>query len=163
MYGGNGLWFTSTSTWSFICQQASPSLRGQEKVDLIYKKVQLTFSSFHVWYQFKAASQQVLDSWEDKRMTGFKLTWRIEKPTLMANNTEVARSGSEATPNPWLVKMVQLAQYLRIKENMTEKLILNKVIRGKMRNIRILGGQEICSNDQIKPDSYDVTIPKLVS
>ena len=126
-------------THAFICQLASPALRGKEKIDLIYKKDQLTLSSFHVWYQFKAASPQVLDSWEDKRMTGFKLTWRIEKPTLMANNTEVARSISKATPNSkdsLMVKMVQMAQYLRIKENMTEEQILDKVIRRSQKSKR---------------------------
>ena len=37
---------------------------------------------------------------------------------------------------------------------------MDKVVRGKMQNIRFLGG--ICSNGQIKPDSIDV-FPKLVS
>ena len=82
-------------------------------------------------------------------MTGFKLTWRIEKPTLVENNSEVGGNISEATPtnvnhdvssklsHTWFVKMVQLAGNLRTKENLTEKQILDKVISGKMKNISI--------------------------
>ena len=163
--GTNSKWYTQPTdqTWSFICQLASPSLRGKEKLDLIYKKDQLTFRSFHVWYEYKAASQQVLDSWEDKRMTGFKLTWRIERPTLMTNKSEMARNNREATPNPLLVKIVQLAQYLRMKENMTKGQILDKVVSGKMQNINILAERGLCSNDQIKSDKLHETFPKLVS
>ena len=163
--GTNSKWYTQPTdqTWSFICQLASPSLRGKEKLDLIYKKDQLTFRSFHVWYEYKAASRQVLDSWEDKRMTGFKLTWRIERPTLMTNKSEMARNNREATPNPLLVKIVQLAQYLRMKENMTKGQILDKVVSGKMQNINILAERGLCSNDQIKSDKLHETFPKLVS
>ena len=171
MYGENGEWYTITSSTinrnAFICQQSSPVLTGKGKLDLIYKKDQLTFRSFHVWYEYKAASQQVLDSWEDKRMTGFKLTWRIEKPTLVTNNnSEVVYRNHDNSLKPsqtWLVKMVQLAKNLRIKENLTEEQIMDKVIQGKMQNIRILGGQGICSNDQIKSEKVDDSFPNLVS
>ena len=54
----DGTWYASTSSdSSFICQLASSSLRGKEKLDLTYKKDQLTFRSFLMWYQFKAVSQ----------------------------------------------------------------------------------------------------------
>ena len=213
---------SSISPYDFICQLASPALRGTEKLDLIYTKDQLTFRSFHVWYEYKAASQQVLDSWEDKRMTGFKLTWRIEKPTLMANRgsrvvrnagdtpnyfdynmtvnisdvirdadvatddyessepldngwvnmvqlptltadfSDVIRNSSEATPEPFLVKMVRLAQYLRVKEKMTEEQILDKVIKGKLQNISILEDQGVCSHGQIKSAKFNETFPELL-
>ena len=112
-----------------------------------------------MWYEYKAASQQVLDSWEDKRMTGFKLTWRIEKPSSDIEVTP-AFNDDEKLSHRWLVKMVQLAQYLRVKEDLTEEQILDKVIRGKMQNVRILGEQGICSNDQIKPESFNEKNPK---
>merc|ERR1712223_1423496 len=108
----NGEWYSVPEAYAeypnpFTCQLASPALRGKEKLDLIYKKDQLTFRSFHVWYEYKAASQQVLDSWEDKRMTGFKLTWRIEKPTLRANSSEVTTPAfSSELSHTWMVKMV---------------------------------------------------------
>ena len=135
MYADDGTWgresFSSSSL--FICQLASPALRGKEKLDLIYKKDQLTFRSFHVWYNFKAASQQVLDSWEDKRMTGFKLTWRIERPSSDIEAIP-AFNDYEKISHTWLVKMVQLAQYLRVKEDLTEERILDKVFTNPKSN-----------------------------
>ena len=99
-------------------------------------------------------------------MTGFKLTWRIEKPisNRVARNAddtsnnheyEVSNIGSlfdfgydydsdnnsEKSGEPshnWLVKMVKLAYHLRIKEKMTEEQILDKVVREKMQNLSIL-------------------------
>ena len=59
--------------------------------------------------------------------------------------------------------MVQLAQYLRLKENLTEEQILDKVVRGKMQNISILARHTVCSNDQIEQSYLDETFPKLVS
>ena len=69
-------------------------MRGKSTVNLAYKKDQLNFSSFHVWYKYKVASQQLLDSWEDKRMTGFRLSWRIdyEHLPLIASTNQVGRS-----------------------------------------------------------------------
>ena len=63
-------------------------------VDLTYTGDQLTFSSLHVWYTYKAASQQLLDSWKEKRMTGFKFSWRIEKASVIwtSSISEVGRS-----------------------------------------------------------------------
>ena len=96
-------------------------------------------------------------------MTGFKLTWRIEKPTLMANSGDVGKNNDEISVNhTWLVKMIQLAQYLRVKENMTEEQILDKVMREKVQNISILKEEVICSNDQVKSDNIDRTFPHLV-
>ena len=88
----SGKWYGSTMSRPFICQIASPSLRGKKKRDLIYTKDQLTFRSFHVWYEYKAASQQVLDSWEDKRMTGIRFSWRIKNAPLIASISEVGKS-----------------------------------------------------------------------
>ena len=63
-------------------------------MNLAYTKDQLTFPAFHVWYKYKAASQQLLDSWKEKRMTGFRLSWRTENPTLIWTTTvgEIGRS-----------------------------------------------------------------------
>ena len=52
----DGSWYSPGGRGAFICQIASPALRGKEKLDLTYKKDHLAFQSFHVWYQYKAAS-----------------------------------------------------------------------------------------------------------
>ena len=108
-------------------------------------------------------------------MTGFKLTWRIEKPTLMSNiSGEVIRNtnanfaqnnhdNSTRLSHHWLVNMVHLARYLRIKENMTEEQILNKVIQEKLKNMSTLEEPGICSNDQIQSHSIDQTFNNLMA
>ena len=90
-------WFDEPCTQSsfpFICQVEHGALRGQTTVNLVYTKEQLGFSSFHVWYKYRAASKQLLESWKEQRMTGFKLSWRIENenPPLIATISEVGRS-----------------------------------------------------------------------
>ena len=93
-----GTWTTDldspASSLPFVCTVARAVAKGKRKIKLKYKKDQLTFSKFHVWYKYVFTSQNLLGSWKDKRMTGFKLSWRIEteRPTLMANISEVGRS-----------------------------------------------------------------------
>ena len=83
-----------SSPYAFICQVEHMPLRGKKTLDFMYSKDQLTFSSFNLWYKYRAASQQLLDSWKNKRMTGFRLSWRIENenPPLIASISEVGRS-----------------------------------------------------------------------
>ena len=75
---------------------------------LSYTKDQLDLTNFHVWYKLKAASQQLLDSWKEKRMTGFRLNWRIENPTVRwtTSISEVGRSIQTAIPSETLVSAV---------------------------------------------------------
>ena len=61
-------------------------------MSLTNTKDQLNFSNFLVYYKYKAASKQLLNNWKDKRMTGFRLSWRIENPPLIANISEVGRN-----------------------------------------------------------------------
>ena len=69
-------------------------------MSLTYTKDELNqMKKFIVWYKYEAAKQQLLDSWKYKRMTGLRLSWRIENenPPLTANISEVGRS--IVTPN----------------------------------------------------------------
>ena len=88
-----GVWYDDPcqNKMSYFCQEA---LRGRKTITMTYKKDQLTFSKFEVRYSYKAASQKLLESWEDKRMTGFRLNWKIEveNPPLIAKINKVGRS-----------------------------------------------------------------------
>ena len=90
-YSWNGV--PCTDKYSFICQKKRAFI-GKKTINLEYMKDQLNFTTFHVWYELKAASQQLLDSWKDKRMTGFRLSWRIdyEHLPLIASTNQVGRS-----------------------------------------------------------------------
>ena len=131
-----------------------------------YKKDQLTFSSFHVWYKFKAASQQLLNSWEGKRMTGFRLSWRIDPPSV--ENVPSPDDASQSviqTPKykqHILAKVAQLVQQLRIGENLTKEQILNKIILEKIKHVNILETESMCSNGQVTPDHMNSALSKLV-
>ena len=120
---------TCASTFDFICQVEYMPLRGKDKLNLIYRRDHLTFFSFHVWYKYKAASQQLLDSWKEKRMTGFKLSWRIENETrpLIASIGEVGRSiktphlGETSADNAFDANLVYMT-ILTIPENFQEQI-----------------------------------------
>lgn len=79
------------STSPFICQSHILTMKGKVSVRLNYTKEELTFSSFHLWYKYKAASHHLLDSWKDKRRTGFTLNWFIQD----TNGTVVTKKRPE--------------------------------------------------------------------
>ena len=92
-FGWSGYWHQSScgDIFYFICQKTN-ILKGKTAESVTYSRDQLNFSNFIVHYKFKAASQQLLDSWKEKRMTGFRLSWKINNPPLIANISEVGRS-----------------------------------------------------------------------
>ena len=62
----------------FICQ--SPKyLRGKESLTLDYKAEEVFFSSLPVSYHYKADNRDLVNSWQDMRMTGFNLSWYISE------------------------------------------------------------------------------------
>ena len=79
---------------SFLCQVEYFPLKRAKTATLNFKKDELTFSSFLVWYRYKAVGQRLLDSLKDKRMTGLRFRWKIEDPSMIwtSNVREVGRS-----------------------------------------------------------------------
>ena len=100
--GYAGIWdttsFANSFAYAFICKHPMQTLTGMEKIHLSYKSDQLNFSSFNVHYQYRASNQQILESFEDKRMTGFKLSWRVkfEEPQPITNISEKNTSSSQS-------------------------------------------------------------------
>ena len=152
-----------TSVWPvqkckllFICQKTKSSSRTKH-LNLTYTKDQLNFTSFHVWYKYKATSQELLKSSREKRMGGFRLGWRIEKPTL--SESKVGRSIQSLEHDKifagalghddkvtLMTSMVQMAQDFRLTQNMTEDEVLNKIIKEKLQNESIWGISKNVSN-----------------
>ena len=148
----------------FICRVEPAPLKGRKTINLKYNKDQLNFSSFHVWYSYKAGSQQLLDNWEKKRMTGFKLSWSIENPSKTPTSNDSVQPVVQ-TPKyqePLLVQMVKLARQLRM-QNMTKEQILDWILLEKFQNIRILEERDTCPMGQVNFGYLDVTIAKLVA
>ena len=184
--GYAGVWdttsFANSFAYAFICKHPMQTLTGMEKIHLSYKSDQLNFSSFNVHYQYRASNQQILESFEDKRMTWFKLSWRVkfEEPQPITNisekNTSSSQSGLSqsaegqkrvvATPKyeqPLLTVMVQLASFLRVDQNMTRMQILNKMTEYKMENVSILMKPGVCSDEQISTSQINETFPEMAS
>ena len=67
-------------------------LSGDTRLVLEYTRDQVNFPYFQVWYKCQVTGQEVLDSWQNKRMTGFKMTWRIDNPALELSTSEVGRT-----------------------------------------------------------------------
>ena len=61
--------------YNFLCSVKSEKLKGTKTVRLEYSKYQLDFTSFHVWYTYRRASNDLLKSWVDERVTGVELKW----------------------------------------------------------------------------------------
>ena len=78
----------------FICQVECPGLKRTKNVNLGFTKDQLTFSSFHVWYKYKASNQSLLDRMRNKSMTGMKFSWKVENASVIwrTNISEFGRS-----------------------------------------------------------------------
>ena len=74
----------------FICTLET-IVRGKANLSFEYGKDQLT-SSFQVRYYYEATNQTLLESWRDKRMTGFRMSWKIENPPLEMTTSEIGKS-----------------------------------------------------------------------
>ena len=120
---------------------------------------QITFDNFHVLYQFSFTSQQLLNSWMDKRMTGFRLIWYLQdnngsrlavmNPAPETDWKLADDKGKEQ--NPYLLRMVQLANQARIT-GMTREKILEIAVQDQSKIV--LSGafkfSSMCSNNQLK-------------
>ena len=80
----NNWWYATDCSYqyNFLCSVKSKKLSGKTNVTMRYSQHDLDFRYFQVWYTYQRASYQLLESWEDKRMTGVQLRWKIENPTL---------------------------------------------------------------------------------
>ena len=74
--------------YGFICQY-DPA-KANHSLSLSLTREKLNFHAFQVWYKFRAPTNlTLLNDWTQRRMTGFKLSWRIENPsTLSASVSE---------------------------------------------------------------------------
>ena len=90
---GNFVETSCTEKLRFICQTHSFRMTGNTSLTLELTKSHLLCAyPLHVWYHYQFTSQQLIDSFEDKRMTGFSLSWSIKNPPIEIEITELGRS-----------------------------------------------------------------------
>ena len=143
---------------SCVFQHSSP-MRGNTSLVLTYTRDQLAFSSFNVWYSYKVASEELLDSWEDPRMTGFTVSWHIRAANgSLQTETQPSIPGlwkplatSSRYQEPYLIKMVNVARQARAR-NKTGEEILNEVIEVKeiLLETGVIRSSWMCSKGQLK-------------
>ena len=151
----DGMWwdYDCENKANFVCQIEYRSVRKNKTVNLELKKEELNPFNIHVRHNYTAANQQMLDTWEKKNMTGFRLTWRIQNPT--ASKAVAPRYQSSL-----LIKAVQLAKQFRI-QNMTREEVLDTLVLAKMPSIRDL--ERMGGNGQATDKYLDKVITSLLT
>ena len=123
-------------------------------------------------YSYQFAGEELLDSWDGARMTGFRMTWYIEDD----NGTQVTQT-LPSLPGGWksleaeprytdteLVRTVRLAREARGR-NITMEEILSAVFEGneRGREAALINKEEVCSKEDpysayvMKPRYYDIS------
>ena len=82
-----------SNSHAFICQAGRTSLSGKTSLTLTYTKDEPTFSFFHVQYSYTPTHSEQETSSNERRMTGFKLSWKIQNknPPLYLETEEVGQ------------------------------------------------------------------------
>ena len=83
--------YACTSTYPFICQAKALQMTGKNSTTMTYTKNDLNFNSIVVRHSYQY-NHQLLDSWDNARMTGFQLSWRMDHPPLEMTVSELGRS-----------------------------------------------------------------------
>ena len=78
---------------AYVCQTNHIAIKGNTSRFLRYSKEQLvSIPTFEVWYHYKYNSKKLSETTNNKKITGFQLSWKIENPLLKLTSTEIGRS-----------------------------------------------------------------------
>ena len=73
-------------------------MTGKTRLTTSCSAGQLTFPWISVRFHFRAPSNQsLLDSWEEKRVTGFKLSWFLDGKDLATTTTDATTTDKMST------------------------------------------------------------------
>ena len=67
---------------AFICQAGRTNLSGKASLRLSFTKDNVTFSTFLVQYSYIPTHSKQEQSWNEREMTGFNLSWEIQNKNL---------------------------------------------------------------------------------
>ena len=145
----------------FVCQSRNPHIRrGKISFNQEYTKDQLTFSSIEVKYKYHFTRQDLLDSWQDRKMTGFRLNWFLKDSNgsrlteIMPDLTDQWKHPEVDIPkyqNTILESMVQLARKTRLSNRSGDD-IIKEVNHKKKEMTGLLSYTSICSGGQVKKE-----------
>ena len=121
MYTGEYYKSNCFAEYPFLCQTNS-IVQGNQTLRFEFKRANLTFSLFNVWHSYEYQNASELESWEEKRMTGFRLEWFVKDKNGTEKRENVSDYGwkQEASTPLWktlnLKKVVAFTQKLK-KDN----------------------------------------------
>ena len=145
----------------------SKTSRVRSILPLKFIKENITLTrSLEVHYRYKVSSQELLDSWQDKRITGFRLSWYLQDSNgsiltetipSMPEDWKSSVTADANYQNQFLADMVQLAKSENDK-NMSRYEQITKTIKEKEKCIQSgsLKYNIMCFRGQIKPEYYNV-------
>ena len=163
IYDPKWITYDCDDTIGFVCQFSFKVITGSTNITLEYTKDEL-FSPFTVKYEYLVGSQDLLDSWNDKRMTGFRLNWFLQDSNG-SRLTEVKPDSVDWRPEPAvpkyrqpeMAKMVQLASKARTNNMTTDQIILQTLKhKGNRLKIRTIEYKTMCSKGEINHDKVNV-------
>lgn len=147
-------------------------MQGITNIKLEFNRDQLTFTSFEMLYRYNFTNQDLLDSWDGKKITGFKVSWQVKEDKKESEKLYRFKRLSFAifTPPPIrlevgplyqdtnLVNTVELAKLAR-ENQMTRTELINEIIQKKTEMIKLADGtfehDDVCSGGQVKPKYFD--------
>ena len=155
-------YYYCTQPLQFICK-FHHQIRGNTSMRREYTNKDIVFPSITIEYSYNFSSKQLLDSWVNKRMTGFRLSWYFQDingtrltdsmPDVPADWRQ--RATEPRYQEPQLVKMVILANRARGR-NMAGKELVKRVMQEKIAIVHSgdLKYGRICKGGQVKAEHF---------
>ena len=161
---GDGLWVSAKckSARRFICASQLNTLRGITNNTLKFTKDQLPFPQINVWYNYTFTNRSLLDSWKNKKMTGFRLNWFIldeDGKYVLERMDDLPgdwkpKGAIPTYQEPFLIQMVQLVSRAR-DQNISREEVIDKFVKKKANLIKtgFLQYTTMCSGGRVKEEN----------
>ena len=155
----------------FLCKAAQTTLAGNTSLRLEFTSDNLTFSSFQLVYRYETSSSQLLDSWQDARMTGFELNWFIESRNGSRQTERLPQVAGEwrnkvSIPEYqelWLTNTSQLARHYRL-QNLSREEMVQRIVRKKMMATDFVHKSDhICMGGQVKTSHFKTLFEEVLN
>ena len=123
--------------------------------------------ALHVWHKYKAAGKHLLDSWEEPRMTGFKLRWYLldkeGNEKQVPTEAKYKTNNMEKVYHSWLTKMVELARQAR-EQGKSREDSLQLALRLKMKQDYFLHdfGSK-CKRGHLRSENFKTVFSKIIA
>ena len=160
--GGNFLKYSCSVKNQFVCEKEPKIVTGKKQIQLTHNSTNNPSSPLQLWYRYRAASQRLLNSWKEKRTTGFQVRWSIRDQ----NGVQVPLETKPSFINEKLKAMVRLARQGRLENKTRDQMVLKASKEKKYWTKKRTNGWKgidinKCSGGQIDLDKDDQIFSKI--